>query len=646
MKAVEGVAVRPIILGMWVACLAVAMAPWLTGGREPLAWVLSGFALLLGALLAWRQAAVAVLPRGVVVWSYAGLMLWALASGLWSANRYSTAVWVVMWGLAGLAFRLSYVVSASEAGRRWLLRAYLGLAVVFAVVGIGMYLFGDYERLVGSIYWPNPAAAYMMPAVLVALAGWLRAERRWDLARWGAVLGLCGAAFYLTGSRAAMLVLGLVTAIFLVVSNHVKHFWIKILFSVVIVTALSTGLVWSGNRLGHHHAGGTFGSRVGELASGKAQSGRDRLRYVESAVAIWLAQPILGSGAGTYGDVHPQYQQTVVSASTDVHNLYVQTLAELGLPGLVCQLALVVGLLWGMVQGLSWRPELVPVGCGVVGLLWHFGLDIDARYPALLCLLAVLAGMVVVPRRAGAVRPAGWRWPALAAGLLVPVVLLYQSEVAAERGRAAQRDEDYAAAANWFDQAGANGLANPDWVSAAGLNELAVAVQAAGQPDAQAAAYQLALDDARRAQQADPHDAQHWQLLGRVLVQRGKPGDLPAAERALRRALQLDGLNHPEYALDLARLQVAQRQPEAARATAERMLGLYPPAVVSNRYADPQLLHHLAELAALVGNLDLQAGAVPAAERQAQAALNWEKPNLAGRALMHQVQQLKAADSQ
>jgi tetratricopeptide (TPR) repeat protein len=356
---------------------------------------------------------------------------------------------------------------------------------------------------------------------------------------------------------------------------------------------------------------------------------------------MWFARPVTGGGAGTYGDLHPQYQQSVVSAATDAHNVYVQVLAELGLPGAMALAALVLGLLLGLVRGLFVRPDLVPVAFGVAGLLIHFGLDIDARYPALVLLLAVLAGMLVAPWRQRQPEPVRLGWPLLALLVVVPIAMLYQSDVAAQRGKAAQMDEQYAPAADWFDQADNSWFANPDWISAAGINRLALAVSGSGELDSHATEIDLALDTVHRAEQADPYDGQHWQLEGRIL-QAKTPADTKAVRAAFEHALQLDPLNHPGYALDLARAELAYHDAAAARRTAEHMLALYPPDVVANRQADPTLQGTLAELAALVGNLDLQVGHIPEARHQARRALDLQAQNLAARALLHQVQKAEA----
>jgi len=574
---------RGVILGTLVVCLGVAMAPWGSGGQEPWAMLVSAFALLLGALLAWRQPEVRRLKLGVLSAAFGMLLGFGALSWLWSANRYSTAVWVAQWVMAGLAFRLSYAIAGEKLGREWVTRIYLASAAIFSVVAIGMYVSSTYDRLTGTFYWPNPAAAYLIPAIIMGVDRLRQARGKWAYL-WGSASGLFLATFLLTDSRAATLVLLLVGALYLLIVNTPRTFWIRFVFTVLASIGLSIGIAETSRLFVQHNAKILPGSRLGLQAGGESSSTKDRLYYLGSALDMWFRHPLGGVGAGTYGDVHPQYQQRVVSASTDAHNLYVQTLAELGLVGVVALAGLWLWLLVGSLRGLVGRADALPAAFGGLALALHFGLDIDARYPALLMLAAALFGLSYsqwVESR----RKASWGWPVFAIVTLVPIVSLYQSDTWATRAQAAQNDGDYATAADRYAQADSELVFNPDYVNAEGIDLYTEAM--GGGPNA-AVTLGLALDRARTAERLDPHDAQHHQLEGRVLALRG---DWPGAEAAFRAALQLDPYNHPDYALDLASAQLERQNAAAALATVREMLALYPQGVIDNRNLDTTLKH-------------------------------------------------------
>jgi tetratricopeptide (TPR) repeat protein len=265
--------------------------------------------------------------------------------------------------------------------------------------------------------------------------------------------------------------------------------------------------------------------------------------------------------------------------------------------------------------------------------LVHFGLDIDARYPALLMLVGVFFGLMYKQNKRRWVKQS-WRWPALATLVIIPVVSLYQSDSWAQRARVAQEDGDYALAATNFVKASGGVLYNPDVLTGEGINRLTVAMGGEMAPDAAKMELELALHRARQAQQLDPHDAQHYQLEGRVLMAQNA---LSAAEAAFRRALELDHLNHPEYALDLASVLVREQKSGDAVRVAQAMIALYPPDVIGNRQADESIPPALANLHALVGNVALGEGRIAEADAAADAALRIDKDSLRGRALKHQV---------
>ena len=625
---------RPVIMKAAVVCLAIAIAPWLSGGQEALGMVISGFALLLGALLVWRQPQMRKLKLGPLVVGYGLLIGFAVLSLVWTANRYSTGVWIIQWVLAGLTFRLAYAISHEKVGRKWLVGAYLLSAAVFSLVAIYMYLTSEYGRLTGTFYWANPAAAYLIPAILMVLEGLRRSSGRTTYG-WAGLTALCGSAFLLTDSRAALAVLAVVVALYLLISRLNRRFWILFVFSGALAFSASYGLVRLSATTVQHSNKIVPGSRLNEAVKGESSSGSDRLYYVQSALQMWWARPVGGVGAGAYRDVHPQYQLRVVSASTNAHNVYIQVLAELGLVGASLLGLLMLTLTFGTLRGLFVHPGLVPVALGTLGLLMHFALDIDASYPALLGLVGAFFGLMYAQNAARGVK-LRFVWPLLSVMVLAPIISLYLSETWATRAASIQGDGDYRLAAEDFGRASQGLLYNPDHITAQGINLYTLA--SFGAPDAAIRSTE-ALTLSHRAQKRDPYDAQHYQLEGRILALRG---DNSASAAAYRKALALDRFNHPDYALDFASVLLRQGLPEQAAGTANDMLAQYPAPVRANRVADETLMPMLANLEAFVGNVYLSQGRISEAGAAADRALALDPKGLRGRALQHQVNLVKS----
>jgi O-antigen ligase/Tfp pilus assembly protein PilF len=627
MEKVDIPQLRPVIAGSVTVCVLAAIAPWMSGGRDPLALVIGAVALLLAFLLLMVQPEV---RRPKLSWlsvSYMALLGWGTLSLLWTANRYSSALWLALWGLAGLVFVAVRTLARDDKGRRWLLSGYLITAAVFSLAGIVMYVTGSYERLTGSFYWPNPAAAYLMPAIILAVANMKQTVGRPRLL-WVGAGALYVATAFLTDSRAALLVLVLSVAAYLLVSPSVRRFWIHLLFMLITSAVIVVASNFVAQVASKHRSTQIPGSRLAELASGDAHSTSDRLYYLSSAFDLWRQRPLQGTGAGTFGDRHPQVQRRAISASNDVHNIYVQVLSELGIVGALLLIAVIVWLLAGMARGVIADSSQLPLAIGLVALLLHAAVDIDARYPALLGLAALLGGLSYRPWRDGVgVFPRILLAPAVLATLCV--TSWYWSQTYSGRAFDAQNDGDYELATSW-DQRAQLPLTNPDILGAEGILWYTRGlISTDRRPD-----FAKALALVRRAQQADPFDGQHHQLEGRILLQEH---DLAGATRAFEKALQLDPFDHPQYALDLASTQLLARQTDQALATAMAMLKLYPDQVLANRSADPTLRPALSALQAFVGNLYLQKGDMAQAKRAAQRAVAIYPESLPGRALQHQV---------
>jgi len=131
------------------------------------------------------------------------------------------------------------------------------------------------------------------------------------------------------------------------------------------------------------------------------------------------SRPVVGIGAGGFGQRWLAARRQPF-AFRDAHNLYLETLAELGAVGL----ALLVGALMAPALA-AWRARAHPLAPAAAGglmvYLVHAGLDWDWEMPAitiaaLVCAVAALA--LARPARAHALR-----WPARAAGLTVAAAL-------------------------------------------------------------------------------------------------------------------------------------------------------------------------------------------------------------------------------
>jgi hypothetical protein len=580
---------RPVA-AVIVACLLIAAAPWLSGGQEPLAMLIGSGALLMAVMLVGRQGLRRPTIDRRLAWAYGLMIGWGTLSWFWSANRFCTVEWLWMAVGAGVVFWLA--AALDEWARRWLVTGYLVSAAIFGLHGLWLYVVAPFPRLTGSFYWPNPAAAYLMPAIILAAESLREAGRR--IWMWMAALVLYGVAFGLCDSRAAGLVLVAAATVYLARARSLR-LCIKILLAFCMVVLVTVGCIQIRHVVSPTAASTVPGARVVMGQTADSNSLVDRMRFIQAADSMWHDHLWGGVGAGTFGTVHALYQRGVTDASIDAHNFFVQLLAELGLVGL----GLFAWLIWSVVAGIGGgrakgyaNEALILV---LAALIIHFGLDIDASYPALLWLAAMFGGVLY---KSGDVAQSGrlrWQWvTALALMMVIIAASAYQSEVWARRGQAAQQDADYSLATDNFARAHSVLAYNPDWLTAEGINDLALAAE--GDREGAAAALELG----RQAARMDPDDAQHYYLQGRALAMQGKQAE---AESELRRALILEPHSRPEYARSLAELLRARGRLDEAKAVAVKMLDQYDDKTLAARSNDPELRPALAGLAAVLAGV-------------------------------------------
>jgi hypothetical protein len=239
--------------------------------------------------------------------------------------------------------------------------------------------------------------------------------------------------------------------------------------------------------------------------------------------------PLGGTGAGTYEFVwnrDPRRDSPV----RDAHSLYVETLAELGVPGALFLVLALGSLLVAAVRSPARRADANDAGvaAGCVAVLIVFcvtaGVDWLWEVPAVTSLALVCGGLAAVAGAPPAPRP---RLPGrAAAAVLAFVCLAVQLPVLA--GAAELRASRDAGRAGRLDDAvshAASAIAVQPW-AATGYLQRALVLERGGRLHA-------AARDARRATDREPTNWQPWLVLARIEAERGR---VSAAVRAARRA--------------------------------------------------------------------------------------------------------------
>jgi hypothetical protein len=238
---------------------------------------------------------------------------------------------------------------------------------------------------------------------------------------------------------------------------------------------------------------------------------------------------VLGAGAGTYEQYYLQHRSTGLKVR-NAHNLYLETLADLGPVGL---LLLVAGLAAPLVAGLRAREEaLVPVAFGgFAAYLLHAGADWDWQMTAI-TLTALTCAVGLLTSAPTGLRPFQFSRRGVRAGVLAAIALLAVCALVGLRGNAAAAASQRAASVD-------------HWVAAEG--------------------------DARTAVTWEPWSADARIALGVALLGEGRDAN---ARTAFRAAIERDSRSWEAW-YDLARASSGSAR-KTALAHAKRLDPLEP----------------------------------------------------------------------
>lgn len=401
------------------------------------------FSLSAGAALAWFGLFRAPLRRTALDLPLAALWLVMAASAATSAD-WTLSVFGVypqaFYGLIPLALctALYYAAAMSPDGPAAdeILRAALYAAVAVCLYGISQRLFGDLlapfplpepQRITATMGNPVMLGACLVLLCPVALH-WSLTKKGWL----GPVAGvLLGVALVLTLARAAWLSAAVSAAAYLWLSGRVRANRRLVLALVVCAPLLFLGL---------------------QRAMRKRDSDILRAETAKTAVAAFLARPVLGYGPDTFmfafrrhkTDEFLRVAHSSPTIQFSAHNDFLQAAATLGGLGLLAYLWLLAALTLRLRGGLAAAPgggRVAAVSAGLIGLF------VQAKFNPIpisaLALAAVMTGLVVDARKASRPHHAGKAISSLATCLCVALALLYVRFIYADHLLRRGRDAVY-----------------------------------------------------------------------------------------------------------------------------------------------------------------------------------------------------------
>lgn len=243
-------------------------------------------------------------------------------------------------------------------------------------------------------------------------------------------------------------------------------------------------------------------------------------RYNLWSVALdgFTAHPSAGVGAGSYQFLWSRRQADTESVR-NAHSLWLENMAELGIPGLVLIVILSGSALGVAIMARRRSNRRVTAGASTALLcvfaVYLLSASVDWMWQSTAVTVLALAGVAVVAARMAGPRPS-WRWPvragltalALAAGLVQIPGLISTIEI--RHSQAAARSGDLAQALAWASDA----VGAEPW-AATPYEQRALVLESDGRLGPATA-------DERRAVADEPTNYLHWLLLSRLETERGR----------------------------------------------------------------------------------------------------------------------------
>ena len=407
-------------------------------------WVVPVLGLGIWAVVRWRRRE--PWPRTILDWpvlAWCAVLTWAAA---FSVNPRVS--WHGAWEAWIGALILWLLVDAIRRGwGRPLWQAILLIASVVCLLAatellawyFGIPLLPQFQQgwlPIGGLISPLPPATHRLGMALVnitALSAFIAlvipsavcsalSSRKRDV-RWGMLLWLvaAGGVELASSSRGGFLAIGVSLPFVLVGSlgsPGVRRWWsrfssgrMRILLAGVLVVALAAAVA----------LGFTLATRLN--SAGHRSGDAVRLDLWRSAVAMTHDHPLTGVGTAAYGTALRTYRDPLQARDHIVtaHNLYLNTGAEAGIPGLFAGAWLLVALAWTWWK--RWRStpagaapwwQLLGMGAGLAGLAAQSVVDTFTEPAIVLVASFFIAQTAAVapdrPAAAHGIRSKPWPW--------------------------------------------------------------------------------------------------------------------------------------------------------------------------------------------------------------------------------------------
>lgn len=245
-------------------------------------------------------------------------------------------------------------------------------------------------RIAGALEGPNQLAGYLEIG-LALIASFVCTRRRWE---YSVALGIAAGADILTYSRSGLFGGAIAIAVVAIVYRQTALRLVAPLVS-VIIAGLATTAGWAATAhtgaftvwrlpstiLRIPSSGHAVHQAIRDIGAGTAYAGGvgNRSELWHAAITLWKRHPIFGVGAGNFELDLPSVG--LVGIKTHANSLYLQALAEGGIPLILATLFLVWTSIASFVRRVAASPFVTAALAASVALAVHQTLDYVVFYP-------------------------------------------------------------------------------------------------------------------------------------------------------------------------------------------------------------------------------------------------------------------------
>jgi O-antigen ligase len=613
------------------------LLPLSDGGRTSFARAMlaAGVFLLIALLLVGRESAAFVSALPLRWLALAGLVI--VASLFRSIFKdFSVKDALVLSSVIGAAILAGHV--ARHGHRRPLTFALLGSGVLASLLAVPAYLAAPAgsqaaSALSGSFHYPNGLASFLLLTVFLPFTLIFHGRTRLSSLASTVILAVLAAGLVLTYSRGAWAAGLLALSCWILLERRLV--WTNRRY-MALAALLTLTLVLVATR----RPAAEIAPRLASLTEATSRESPDPSFQWRQEIYAWTIDivrdhPWSGTGIGTFPIAIKLYQRVPYVTGLYAHSHYLQTAAEMGLPGLAA-LLLVLGVLFGRGRRIigSLEPQspdrslAVGLAAGLLGSSVHAAVDFGWSYPAVALVLGVEAAMLLSlgpspPEPATPSNPDVRRlWP-LRLGLLTFCLVVagtagtrYYAEFLRSIGKAALDADEPERAINALRWAS---RLNP--LSYSPRQLLAHAYGAQGDVTG-------SQREAEAAFRLDRHDGDAYYELARI---RWRAGRYEEAESAFLSAVRILPYTRLVFYSDLGEFLLATDKVSDARTWLEKGIEIFRPETVlsavarclapGDRYLLAGMYHQIAELS-------LRAGRVHEARRFEEVGSRLDSPSM------------------